>query len=145
MKKKPLHMRSMIVAVCILLISQPAFSQSLADSDLKTNTSAIEKPTERIAMLQPQVFEYKNSKLEGFRVTGGRQFGFATDNMKTVFPELVRTEKYPYTTGKNSVRHASVSNIDMEGLIPVLAASIKELKTEIEQLKAELALLKKSK
>lgn len=145
MKKNHLRLLGMITAACMLLTSQPAFSQSLSDSDLKTNASIIERPTERIIMLQPQVFEYKNNKLEGFRATGGKQFGFATDNMRSVFPELVRYEKYSYTTGKNSVRHASVANIDMEGLVPVLAASIKELKTEIEQLKAELALLKKSK
>jgi hypothetical protein len=44
--------------------------------------------------------------------------------------------------GKNTYRTRKVKTVDMESLIPILVASVKEQQAEIEQLKKELQVLK---
>jgi hypothetical protein len=73
---------------------------------------------------------------------GGKQYGFLAEDVQQVFPELIRYRNMNYATGKNSSRTAQVKTMDMESLIPILVASIKEQQAEIEKLKAELSELK---
>jgi hypothetical protein len=64
-------------------------------------------------------------------------------NWQQVFPDLITYRNYNYSAGKNMPRTAKIKSVDVEGLIPVLVASIKEQQLEIEKLKTEIQALKK--
>ena len=138
-----MNKQNILIVAFIVCISFEASSQTFTDSELKTNISAIPTPLENIAKLEPKLFDYSNEKRGLFRLPAGKQYGFMAENMQAVFPTLVKSESREYTTGKNSSRHAQIKNIDIEGLIPVLVASVQELKSEIDELRAEIEKLKK--
>jgi hypothetical protein len=52
--------------------------------------------------------------------------GFTAQNVQSVFPELVRTDE-----------KSGLLTLSMESLIPVLVQSVKELRNEINFLKAQ--------
>jgi peptidoglycan hydrolase CwlO-like protein len=134
-----------LIATFIVCTAFNASAQNITDTELKTNVSAIPQPLESIAKLEPKLFDYSNEKRSLLRLPAGKQYGFMAESMQAVFPTLVKSESREYTTGKNSSRHAQIKNIDIEGLIPVLVASVQELKSEIDELKAEIEKLKKGK
>jgi hypothetical protein len=140
-----MNKQNILIVALIVCISFDASAQTFTDAELKTNISAIPSPLENIAKLEPKLFDYSNEKRGMFQLPAGKQYGFMAENMQSVFPALVKSESREYTTGKNSSRHAQMKSIDTEGLIPVLVASVQELKSEIEQLKVEIEKLKKGK
>jgi peptidoglycan hydrolase CwlO-like protein len=138
-----MNKQTILIAAFIVIIVFDASAQTFTDTDLKTNISAIPTPLENIAKLEPKLFDYSNEKRGIFRLPAGKQYGFMAENVQSVFQNLVKSESREYTTGKNSSRHAQMKSIDTEGLIPVLVASVQELKSEIEELRAEIEKLKK--
>ena len=138
-----MNKQNILIVAVIVCISFDASAQTFTDTELKTNISAIPSPLENIAKLEPRLFDYSNEKRGLFHLPAGKQYGFMAENMQSVFPALVKSESREYTTGKNSSRHAQIKSIDTEGLIPVLVASVQELKSEIEVLRAEIEKLKK--
>ena len=119
-------------------------AQKMNDSELKTNMNNISSALENIVKLEPKIFDYRNEKRNLLQLPAGRQYGFHAENIDSVFPGMVRSENRLYAVGKNNTRIASIANINTESLIPVLVASIKELKSEIDLLKQEVEQLKKS-
>lgn len=71
------------------------------------------------------------------KLESGTQYGFLTENVESVFPELVYTKSLFHDFGKNNYRKDQIKVVDLENLVPVLVAAIKELKNEIDQLKAQ--------
>ncbi|WP_176954512.1 tail fiber domain-containing protein [Niabella drilacis] len=124
-------------------LASVAGAQTLTDKELKTRVAEIENPLQKIVQLEPRQFEYKTKDYKYLKLSEGAQYGFMDDNVKKVFPGLVKEKKVSYMFGKNAYRDAKVSTIDESGLIPVLVASIKQQQEEIEMLKAELLKLKK--
>ncbi|MCF3111528.1 tail fiber domain-containing protein [Niabella sp. CC-SYL272] len=120
-----------------------AGAQTLTDNELKTKVIAIENPLQKIVQLEPKQFEYKAKVYKYLKLDEGAQYGFMAENVKAVFPHLVKEKKVAYMFGKNAYRDARVSTVDESGLIPVLVASIKQQQEEIERLKVELMKLKK--
>ncbi|MBZ4188359.1 tail fiber domain-containing protein [Niabella beijingensis] len=139
--------RRVVVNILHVVLFSGVFSvagaQTLSDKDIKKNVVPIDNPIGKIVQLEPRQFEYKAGDYKYLKLSEGAQYGFMAENMKTVFPELVKERKVSYMFGKNAYRDARVSTIDEAGLIPVLVASIKQQQQEIEQLKAELLQLKK--
>lgn len=113
------------------------------DTELKKYIRPVNDATSQLLKLKPQQFEYKAEFNRSLKLPSGRQFGFGIENVETVFPQLVKSRTVSYTAGKNLFKQAYVKEVEMEGLIPVLVESIKELQTQILQLKAELQALKK--
>jgi len=130
-------------AFVFLSIASVAGAQTLTDKDLKTGIAEIENPLQKIVQLEPKQFEYRAKDYKYLKLDEGARYGFMDDNMKRVFPSLVKERKVSYMFGKNAYRDAKIQTIDESGLIPVLVASIKQQQEEIEQLKAELLKLKK--
>ena len=142
MKSVYQHIKSFVLTIGLFVISQQIFTQTLSDSEIKRNVSDISNPLQSIAKLEPHVFEYSNDKYKELRLPAGAQYGFTVENLQTVFPSLVKTERKSYLVGKNLSREATVKSIDFEGLIPILVASIQQLQNEVELLKAEVQALK---
>lgn len=102
----------------------------------------IRTPLKKLLQLEPKVFEYNTEKYEHLRLEDGMKFGFMSDNVQHVFPELVTTRRSSYMFGKNVYRDVHIKTVDERSLIPVLVASIKEQQAEIEKLKQNIADLK---
>ncbi|WP_026309738.1 tail fiber domain-containing protein [Niabella aurantiaca] len=120
-----------------------ADAQTLTDKELKTRVAEIENPLQKIVQLEPKQFEYRVKGYKYLKLGEGARYGFIDDNIKRVFPGLVKEKKVSYMFGKNAYRDAKLNTIDETGLIPVLVAAIKQQQEEIELLKAELMKLKK--
>lgn len=118
------------------------FSQKIDDGEIKTNVVAIDNSLNKLIQLEPKVYEYSTAKYKDLKLPSGKQYGFMAENLQTVFPDLVTYRNFSYMAGKNSFRTAKVKEIDVESIIPILVASIKEQQVEIEKLKEEVKELK---
>lgn len=122
--------------------AQLAFSQTLSDNELKKNVTPIESPLKSVISLEPKAFEYKTSDYSYLKLPKGEHYGFITEEFQQVFPALVTSESRSYMQGKNMFKRATTKTVDLEGLIPILVASIKEQQSEINLLKKEVEALK---
>jgi len=133
--------------LCVVLfftvIAQQSSAQSVSDKQIKKNVSTISEPLKSVTALEPRVFEYNTAQFSHLQLPQGAHYGFISEEFQQVFPELVGQKHYSYMQGKNLYKKAAVKTVDMEGLIPVLVASIKEQQKEIDQLRMELDELKK--
>ncbi len=126
-----------------LFISTASIAQTINDEQTKLNVATINNPVERLAMLKPISFEYNTKQYKFLNLQSGKQYGFLSDNIQAVFPELVKEKRVTYMQGKNNYKSASIANINETSLIPVLVASIVEQQKQIDQLKSEIDALKK--
>lgn len=140
MKKE---MKTLCMGLIACLVTQTVMSQEMNDTELKKYIRPVNDATTQLLKLKPQMYEYKAEFNRSLKLPAGRQFGFGIENVETVFPQLVKSKTISYTAGKNLFKQAYVKEVEMEGLIPVLVESIRELQTQISQLKAELQALKK--
>lgn len=130
--------RIAIFTFVLLITSAVTYAQKIEDNEIKKNVSAIDNSLQRLVQLEPKIFEYNKTKFKDLQLPSGKQYGFMAENLQTVFPDLVTYRSYNYSVGKNSFRTAKVKEVDVESIIPILVASIKEQQSEIEKLKAEV-------
>lgn len=126
-------------------ISTNAIAQTINDEQTKLNVKGISNPVEKLVQLKPVSFEYNTKQYKFLNLQSGKQYGFLSDNIQAVFPELVKEKRVSYMQGKNNYKHASIASINETSLIPVLVASIVEQQKQIDQLKSEIEALKKKK
>jgi hypothetical protein len=126
-----------------LFISTATIAQTINDEQTKLNVTNISNPVERLSQLKPISFEYNTKQYKFLNLQSGKQYGFLSDNIQAVFPELVKEKRVSYMQGKNNYKSASIANINETSLIPVLVASIVEQQKQIDQLKAEIEAMKK--
>lgn len=124
-------------------ISTNAIAQTINDEQTKLNVASISNPIERLSQLKPISFEYNTKQYKFLNLQSGKQYGFLSDNIQAVFPELVKEKRVSYMQGKNNYKNASIASINETSLIPVLVASIVEQQKQIDQLKAEIEAMKK--
>lgn len=103
---------------------------SPSDYRLKKNVSEIRNSLSSITALRPVEYEYK--EFEGNRV------GFIAHELAQVYPDLVRGEKDGVDVDGNPL----YQEVLLDDLVPHLVCSIKELKAELDAVKAELAALR---
>lgn len=128
-----------------LFISTATIAQTINDEQTKLNVASISNPVERLSQLKPISFEYNTKQYKFLNLQSGKQYGFLSENIQAVFPELVKEKRVSYMQGKNNYKSASIANINETSLIPVLVASIVEQQKQIDQLKSEIEALKKKK
>lgn len=131
-------------ALCFFTATN-AISQTINDEQTKLNVTTISNPVERLAQLKPISFEYNTKQYKFLNLQSGKQYGFLSENIQAVFPELVKEKRVSYMQGKNNYKNASIASINETSLIPVLVASIVEQQKQIDQLKSEIDALKKKK
>ncbi len=86
---------------------------STSDIALKTDVTSIDGALSRLCNIEGVGFAWKN--------TGARTYGVIAQDVEKEFPELVQTEEF--------------KSVNYNGLVGVLIEAIKELKTEVEELK----------
>ncbi len=98
-----------------------------SDSRLKSNIADIETALDNVTQLQGVTFNWKENKELEFDVPvkgEGRQYGFIAQDVEKVLPDVVQGDG------------DDIKSLKYDALIPVLVEAIKELKAEIETLKA---------
>lgn len=127
----------------LLLMATVVTAQDKGTGVMQKKVGTIEHPVQSLAQLEPGVFQYDQEQSRQLKLPQGKYYGFTIEEIEAVFPELVKQTTRTYMFGKNTYRTATVKTVDMESLIPVLVASVKQQQQEIEQLKKELQELKK--
>ena len=89
---------------------------STSDINLKTNIHTVENALETVSSLRGVSFDWKE--------TGDSSYGVIAQELEEVLPELVKN-------GENK-------SVNYNGIVGVLIEAIKELKSEIEELKQQL-------
>jgi hypothetical protein len=129
---------SAAIAATFLFVSNNFYGQQINDTEIKTNINQIENATDKIFKLQPISYNFTNAKYNKLQFENGKQFGFLTENIESVFPEMVYNKPVGYDFGKYNYKKHTIKEVSMNDLVPVLVAAIKELKIEIDQLKTEI-------
>lgn len=138
------HVNTLLFALFFLFgTASLVNAQSISDQEIKTNIQSISQPLQKLSSLEPQVFEYNTKRFAHLSLPKGVQYGFMTENVEKVLPGAVNTTRYSFMKGKNSYQQTLVRSTDLQSLIPLLVASIKEQQTQIDALKVELDILKK--
>lgn len=96
-----------------------------SDERFKKNISTISSPLQKLLQLKGVEYEMKADEFSRYHFTQQRQMGLLAQNVEQVVPEAVN-EKDGY------------KGVDYARLVPLLIESIKELKQQVDELKARL-------
>ncbi|TDP60204.1 tail fiber domain-containing protein [Flavobacterium dankookense] len=115
------------------VFSTGGYSQP-SDQKLKENIQLEKSVLEKIALLKPVTYDYKN--LSEINLPRGIQHGFISQELATVFPELTEDVRKPVYDKENNISsNFDFKSVNYTGLISVLTAGIQELNTELEKQK----------
>ncbi|MCU7551496.1 tail fiber domain-containing protein [Chitinophagaceae bacterium LB-8] len=119
---------------------------TISDRKFKTGFNPLKYSLEQLMKLKPYVYEFKTAEYAKMNLPKGEQIGLIADEVKLVFPQLVKQGVHParYDKDKKTVvsPEEKYEGINYKGFIPVLIASVQELKTENDVLKEEIAELR---
>ncbi|WP_051291212.1 tail fiber domain-containing protein [Pedobacter glucosidilyticus] len=135
-------LKTAIIGVFATVLTLNVQAQKIEESDLKVDITKITNPTEKLNALEPITFKYDVDKYKYLRLPSGNQYGFKTNGVNTQLPGIVTETSKMYPAGKNQSKVAKYEEVQMNNLIPVLVAAVKEQQTEIELLKKEIERLK---
>jgi hypothetical protein len=119
----------------------------LSDKMLKTDLQEVDGALEKVLALEPRKYRY-NSGMAGASVSipRGEHYGLIAQQVEEVLPELVGDLLHPgkpALSGEQKEKSFGYKGIDYIELIPLLVQAIKEQQQTIEELKIEVADLKK--
>ena len=114
------------------------FGQHYSDRELKKNVIPVQDALASVRQLEPKKFEYNTDKYGQLKLPAGKQYGFISEDVQKVLPDLIRTESRSVMVGKNNHQQATLKTTDMESMIPLLVAAIQEQQKQIDELKRQL-------
>jgi hypothetical protein len=126
-----------LIAVAILGLTMQVNAQTIKQAKIEPITNSLAT----IIDLNPIYYSYDKNWVEKLRLKP-LQSGFNFEELTKLNPNLVVRQQLNYNEGKNINKTAVVEKVDYELLIPMLVGSIKEQQQQIEELKAEINLLK---
>jgi len=144
MIKYPLLIKGSLMGLLFSAVAFSANAQKIEDQELKINVSKIANSTQHLINLEPVTFQYDVKKFKNLSLPSTNQYGFLTRSVSAEFPSLVVEKSTQVNAGKNASKVASYDEVKTAELIPVLVAAIKEQQAEIELLKKEIGLLKRT-
>ena len=115
---------------------------SLSDRKFKTGITQLKSSTllEQLMKLKPSAFEFKTDQYPKMGLPKGKQMGFTSDEVKQVFPELVKPTVSPARYDKDRkllAKEEKYESVNYIGFIPILIASVQEQQKTIDAVKAE--------
>ncbi|MEM0995957.1 MAG: tail fiber domain-containing protein [Bacteroidota bacterium] len=143
----------------------------LSDRRLKKNIENETEAIDRIMQLRPTTYEFNTEKFDFMNLDRGLNHGFIAQELEEVFPEMVSKVVHPIDPSVGELNEEEIANLKEPGatnfelksvnytmLIPVLTKAIQEqqtqletekarndeLQSELENIKAQLALLNTS-
>jgi len=112
-----------------------------SDRNLKKNIEGINNALATINKLSSYTYEYNTEKYPHLNFPAQRQYGFLSQEVEQVLPELIKTTVQPdQYDNEGNLLHESVSfkAINYTAIIPLLVEGMKEQQKEIEALKSQV-------
>jgi len=103
-----------------------AYSTTISDQRLKDNVQTIDNALDKVSSLRGVSYTWNNGNRKG-----QKDLGLIAQEVEQVLPELVREKEMPMIDG------GTYKTVDYEKIVGVLIEAVKELKQEIEILKAK--------
>ncbi|NND35254.1 MAG: tail fiber domain-containing protein [Saprospiraceae bacterium] len=110
----------------------------VSDARFKTNISEISGALTDLRKIKPRYYTFKSEVQSGRNLPSGPQFGLLAQELREVYPHLVKESRDPETVGDESPAYYSVNYL---GLIPVLIAANQELDHKYHQLQQQNQML----
>jgi hypothetical protein len=107
---------------------------TISDRKFKEGIAPLEHTLQQVMKLRPAAYQFKTEEYKGMHLPKGKQIGLIADEVKEVFPELVQQAINPAEYDKDNKSNVTspevkYEGINYQGLIPILIASVQELKT----------------
>ena len=112
-----------------------------SDARLKSNVTAISGALGKLSQINGVMFDWDVEKANplGFNPTYDRDVGVIAQEIQAVLPEAVRPAPFDRTPdGKDSISGEHYLTVQYEKLTALLIEAVKELKAEVDELKARL-------
>ena len=122
-----------------------AFSSTVSDKRLKENVIEIDGALDTIHNLRGVTFNWKDELKVSEKRRGKLDYGFIAQEVEAILPELVKESKSLIRESKDGPKEEETiyKTVSYPKVIPILVEAVKELTTEIEDLKKEIKKLKK--
>jgi hypothetical protein len=112
---------------------------SISDRKFKEGIIPLDNSLKQLMKVKPVVYQFKTEDFKRMHLPTGKQIGLIADEVKSIFPELVEEAVQPakYDDDKKTLISSEIryEGINYQGFIPVLIASVQELKTENDKQK----------
>jgi hypothetical protein len=109
----------------------------ISDRKFKEGIAPLEHSLQQLMKLKPAAYQFRQAEYKSMHLPAGKRIGFIADEVKEVFPELVQQAVHPAEYEQDSRKELSpeikYEGIDYLGLIPVLVASVQELKKKNDE------------
>jgi hypothetical protein len=122
---------------------------AISDKKTKMNIQPMQNALELILKLQGVNYEFDLEKYPYLGLSSGKQYGFISQELAIVLPELVEIHNLDVNGCKpqdekseNKSNFEQFNMVNYIGVIPILVEGIKEQQKMIEDLKAEIELIK---
>ena len=120
-----------------------------SDMNLKTNVKQLSYGLNEILKLQTITYNWKDNKIGKTIIPSDlqeRKIGFSAQQLKSVLPEVVQTHSWVAADEEGNYKRVENKNLGVyySDIIPVTVKAIQEQQTQIEDLKAEIKVLKEA-
>lgn len=120
-----------------------------SDMNLKTNVKQLSYGLNEILKLHTITYNWKDNKVGKTTIPSNlqeRKIGFSAQQLKTVLPEVVQTHSWVAADEEDNYKRVENKNLGVyySDIIPVTVKAIQEQQVQIEDLKAEITLLKEA-
>lgn len=115
-----------------------AGSYTGSDKKLKKDIKTEEKVMDKIRSLKPVLYNYKTDEFKTLNLPKTVQHGFVAQDVKEIFPEMVKSMKDPALNNGKSVNSDDFLAINYTMFIPVLAKGLQEQQEYIEKLERRI-------
>jgi hypothetical protein len=114
-----------------------------SDERLKTNIKRIEKPLEKLKLIDGVTYDWIDECEElGFIPDMKHEHGVIAQHVQEVIPDAVKTAPFNDIATERTGEDRNYLTVDKEKIIPLLIEAIKEQQTQIEALTSEINTLK---
>jgi len=110
-----------------------------SDRKLKNDIRPLDHAIQLIKELKPSTYVYKTAEYKQMELPDGQQYGLIADEVKQVFPSMVKTAIQPAmyenddrTKGKILAEEVSFEAVNYTAMIPVLIAAMQEQQAMID-------------
>ena len=117
-----------------------------SDRKLKNDIRPMQNALSLIGALKPSTYTYKTNEFNQMELPQGPQYGLIADEVKEVFPSMVKTAVQPAkyenddrSKGKIVAEEMTFEAVNYTALVPVLIAAVQEQQALIETLQQKIA------
>lgn len=109
---------------------------NISDGRMKKSIKKMNRTLEKVMQLQPKNYEFDHKKFHFANLPEGNQYGFISQEVEELFPELVHTAIHSFNDLSDPDQPKSnpteIKTLNYIGFIPILTRAIQEQQSELE-------------